>query len=233
MLKDFLGAHLEEPRNEIEPPRTFLKLGEITSILDNYDFKSVILEGQEASLDPMLPILSEILHKRYSSRNVLMTNAQKLIDMRHIDSVEVGLKSITDSIHLHYTGVSNYQILENTARLHKSGKNMFVESVLIPDYIDIDEIELISRYIANLDKDIRLILLPYFKSGSNPWRRPTPCEMEEAADVARKHLNNVLFFRGDEELKYEVMSAFPVETDLLLDSEIVPERMLAAAGRDS
>ena len=33
--------------------------------------------------------------------------------------------------------------------------------------------------------------------------------MENAAKAAKEHLNNVFFFKGDEELKYEVTSAFP------------------------
>ncbi len=33
--------------------------------------------------------------------------------------------------------------------------------------------------------------------------------MEQAAEAAKKHLNNVHYFRGDEELKYEVFNAFP------------------------
>ncbi len=146
--------------------------------------------------------------------------------------MEVGLKAITDSLHRHYTGVSNTQILKNIAGLHKSGKKTFVESVVIPEYIDVDEIERISRFIADLDKNIRLVLLPYFKSSVNPWRRPTPVEMEEAANIAKKNLGNVFYFRGDEELKYEVISAFPEGiVHSASGAEAQPERALALVGR--
>jgi pyruvate-formate lyase-activating enzyme len=230
MLKDWIGSHLEDPDGVVPPPNRFLNIDELVNILDDYDFTSVILEGQEALVDPALPRVAEILHQRYNSCNTLLTNAYQLKDLSHIDQVEVGLKAITDSLHQHYTGASNTRILRNIVNLHKSGTKMFIESVLIPGYIDVDEVERISRFIAGLDRSIRLVLLPYFKSSDNPWRRPTPAEMEEAADIAKKSLDNVFFFRGDEELKYEVSSAYPVGIDHVATAEAQPERDLAPVG---
>jgi pyruvate-formate lyase-activating enzyme len=230
MLKDWLGAHLEDPNGVATPPQRFLNIDELVNILDGYDFSSVILEGQEASIDTALPRVAEVLHQRYNSRNTLLTNAYQLTDLSHIDQVEVGLKTITDSLHRHYTGVSNARILKNIATLYNSGADLFVEAVLIPDYIHFNEIERISRFIAGLDSNIRLVLLPYFKSSDNPWRRPTPAEMEKAANIAKKNLNNVFFFRGDEELKYEVSSAFPVGIGHVATAEAQPERILMPVG---
>ena len=232
MLKDFIGVHLEDPKEVASPPDRLLEMEEVVKVLDRYDFNTVILEGQEASVDPALPRLTEILHRRYDSRNILLTNAYRLPDLSHVDQVEVGLKAITDSLHRHYTGISNTQILKNIISIHNSGIKLFVESVVIPGYIDVDEIERVSRFIAALDKNILLVLLPYFKSGDNPWRRPTPDEMEEAADTAKKNLGNVFYFRGDEELKYEVISAFPVGIDSgISGAKAQPDRELALVGR--
>lgn len=234
MLKDFVGVHLEDPKGDASPPERFLNMEDVIKVLDSYDFSSVVLEGQEAATDPALPRLAEILHRRYNSKNVLLTNAYELPDLSHIDKVEVGLKAITNSLHRHYTGVSNNQILENIISLHSSGVKFFIESVVIPGYIDKDEIERISRFIAALDKSILLVLLPYFKVSGNPWRRPTPVEMEEAASTVKKSLDNVFYFRGDEELKYEVISAFPEGIEY--GSPVVPaalakpERELVLAG---
>jgi pyruvate-formate lyase-activating enzyme len=230
MLKDWIGAHLEDPDGVVPPPNRFLNVNELVNILDGYDFTSVILEGQEASIDPALPLVAEILHERYDSCNTLLTNAYELTDLSHVDQVEIGLKAITDSLHQHYTGASNARILRNIVNLHKSGTKMFIESVLIPGYIDVDEVERISKFIAGLDRNIRLVLLPYFKSSDNPWRRPSPAEMEEAADIAKKSLGNVFFFRGDEELKYEVSSAYPVGIGRVVTAEAQPERALAPVG---
>jgi pyruvate-formate lyase-activating enzyme len=232
MLKDFVGTHLEDPKGEASPPERFLDMEELIEVLDSYDFNSVVIEGQEASCDPVLPQITKMLHKRYGSRNTLLTNGYELPDLSHVDQVEIGLKAITNSLHCHYTGVSNNRVLKNIESLYKSGIKIFIEAVLIPEYIDTDEIERISRFIAGLDKDILFILLPYFKSGDNPWRRPSPTEMEEAADIAKKHLNKVFFFRGDEELKYEVISAFPEGIEEILSGpEALVENALSLAGR--
>ena len=127
----------------------------------------------------------------------------------HIDRVEIGIKAVSDHLNINYTGVSNKPVLENLEKLVADGKDTFVESVFIPGLIDLDEIERIAQYVASVKKDMLFVILPYFRSGDNPWRRPTIVEMEKAHDVARKHLSRVFFFRGDEELKYKVMSAFP------------------------
>ena len=211
MLKDFLGVHVNDPKGEATTPEQLLSLEELTELLDDYDFDTVIFEGQEATIDPEFTAITRHLHERYNTHNLLLTNGYELPDLSHIDKVEVGIKALTESLHVEYTGVSNKPILANLAKIHHSGREVFVETVMIPGYIDIDEIEGIAKHIATLSKDIRFIVLPYFKSGDNPWRRPTPEEMEQAAQAAKKHLNNVHFFRGDEELKYEVFNAFPSE----------------------
>jgi pyruvate-formate lyase-activating enzyme len=119
--------------------------------------------------------------------------------------VEVGIKAVTDHLHRDYTGKSNKRVLKNFISLYQSGMKLVTESVLIPDYIGPDEIERIAKFIASVDKDIFFVLLPYFKAGDNPWRRPTRDEMDGAAGLAKKHLNNVHAVYGDEELKYEVV----------------------------
>ena len=209
MLKDFLGVHIDDPDGFALPPARFLCLDELTDILDQYDFSTVIIEGQEASLDPEFSAITRLLHERYHSQNLLLTNGLVLPDLTHIDKVEIGVKAFSEPLHIEYTGVSNKSIFDNLTAIFRSGKEVFVESVLIPGYIDLPEIENIARFMASLSPDMRFVILPYFKSGLNPWRRPTPAEMENAATAARKYLNNVFFFRGDEQLKYDVFSAFP------------------------
>jgi pyruvate formate lyase activating enzyme len=209
MLKDFIGANVLDDPGIAKPPELFLHFDEIFQHLDQIAIERVLLEGQEASVDPLYPELTEALHKRYKSQNVLLTNLYEMPDLKHTDKVVVGLKAVTDSIHEKYTGVSNKGILKNIKYLYDSGVKLVVESVFIPGYIGIGESEKISRFIAGLDENIPYVLLPYFKAGNNPWRRPTPGEMGKAADAARKHLANVYFFRGDEQMKYDVTSIFP------------------------
>jgi len=209
MLKDFVGTHVLEDPGLAKPPGQFLDFEEVFQVLDELNIESVLLEGQEPSIDPQYPQLTEELHRRYSSNNVLLTNCYELPCLKDTDKVECGIKAITDSLHRDYTGKSNEKILRNFMKLYQEGIKLMVESVVIPGYIDIGETERIAKFIASVDKDIPYVLLPYFKAGNNPWRRPTPEEMEAAADLARKYLRNVYYFRGDEEIQYEVISIFP------------------------
>ena len=105
--------------------------------------------------------------------------------------------------------MSNVPILKNFAKIHATGAKLIVESVLIPGYIEADEIERVAKFVASFDKDIPFIILPYFKSGDNPWRRPFIKEMKKAERLVKKHLKTVFYFRGDEELDFEVESLVP------------------------
>lgn len=216
MLKDFLKAHLEEPEGLASPPERFLTIAELIELLDGYDFQTVLFEGQEASLDHEFAHIARLLKERYGCKNVLLTNCYQLPDVSFIDKVEVGLKAVSDELHRHYTGVSNASIINNFKSLQGKVRELFVESVLIPDYIGFDEIESIARFIATVDPSMLLVILPYFKSGDNPWRRPTPTEMAQAAERAKKHLKHVFYFRGDEELRFEVANIFPSDIQSVL-----------------
>ena len=209
MLDDFLGAHLESPTGLAEPPKRFLPFEEVLDLLSQFELESIIFDGQEASTDPTYYQLTEAFHEYFSSYNTLLTNALELPDLEHTDKIEVGLKAITDSLHRHYTGVSNAPILKNLRKIYDTGKKLLVESVLIPDYIEADEVERVARFVAGIDSNIPFVILPYFQAGNNPWRRPTPSEMEMAADLVKRHLKNVFFFRGNETLNFRTKSIFP------------------------
>jgi pyruvate-formate lyase-activating enzyme len=79
---------------------------------------------------------------------------------------------------------------------------------LIPEYIDYLEIENIARFIAAVDKGIPYRIDAYIPIGSNPWRRPTPEEMQRAVSTARRHLLNVSYLAGNEDLKFNVLRIF-------------------------
>ncbi|MEN8614005.1 radical SAM protein [Dehalogenimonas sp. THU2] len=207
-LKENLVAHLEEPNGIAKAPERFLDFEELMQILDKLEIKKVMMMGMEAILDPQYPLLTKTFHEKYGSYNIVCTNLFEMPPLEDTDKVEVGIKAVTDSLNIDYTGESNNKVLENFVKLYKSGVDLVVESVLIPEYIDAEEIERIAEFIASVDKDIFFVLLPYFKSGDNPWRRPTREEIDKAASLAKKHLTNVYSVYGDEELKYEVVRVF-------------------------
>ena len=118
------------------------------------------------------------------------------------------LKAHTDTLHRQYTGKSNKKALENFIKLCQSGTKLRTESIFIPEYIDYAETENIARFIAAVDKNIPHRIDAYIPIGDNPWRRPTPQEIEKAASLARKYLLNVSCLTGNEDLKYEVSRIF-------------------------
>lgn len=223
MLKENIYDYLEEPRGIADHPEQFMDFEEVMQILERLGVKWILFEGQEASLDPLYPQLTGATHKKFGSHNVLMTNAYKMPPLKDTDQVGVSLKAFTDSLHRHYTGKSNERVLKNFVKIYQSGVKLNVESVVIPDYIDAREIEHIAKFIASVDKEIPYHIDAYFKAGDNPWRRPTPEEMDEAVSLARRHLTNVSCFKGGESLAFEVVNIFP---------EVIPMDIMEAPGKD-
>jgi pyruvate-formate lyase-activating enzyme len=161
------------------------------TLIKGKEITSVIFMGAEPTLDPELASLAKELHDEINCYNIMLTNGLKLIDLEHIDEVIFSIKAYSDRIHRDYTGKSNERILNNFIAIYNSGKKLQVEAVLIPDYIDAGEIERIARFVAAVDKNIPLRIDAYFPVGDNPWRAATTEEVEEAAMLARKHLNKV------------------------------------------
>jgi len=96
-------------------------------------------------------------------------------------------------------------VLANFVSLYKSGIKLRAESIFIPEYIDCGEIENIVRFIGGVDHSLPYRICAYIPAGDNPWRRPTVEEIEAAVMVARRHLTEVSYLTGNEQLKYEVI----------------------------
>jgi pyruvate-formate lyase-activating enzyme len=216
LKREIYDCHLVETKDRIfqgrnesnQTPDKFLDMEEVTQLLNKLEVSEVIFMGAEPALDPQLPELASALHRKYSSHNALLTNGFQLPDLSHIDEVVFSIKAYTDTIHRDYTGTSNKKALDNFMTLHKSGVKLRTESVYIPEYIDGPEIENIARFIAGVDRSIPHRIDAYLPIGDNPWRRPTPREIENAARVAMKHLLDVSYLTGNEDLKYEVIRIF-------------------------
>ncbi|GAG46076.1 unnamed protein product, partial [marine sediment metagenome] len=113
---------------------------EVMTLLQGQDIDRVIFMGTEPALDPELPALAEALHKEFHCYNVILTNGLKLSGLEYIDEVIFSIKAYSDDRHRDYTGRSNKKILKNFATLYSSGKTLQAETVLIPDYIDANEV---------------------------------------------------------------------------------------------
>ncbi len=178
-------------KSVLKPPTRFLTLDEVMGLLRGREVERAIFMGTEAALDPEMPALARALHQEFHSYNVMLTNGLKLADMSDVDEVIFSIKAITPALHKEYTGKDNAEILGNFARIARSGKKLQAETVLIPDYIDAAEVESVARFIAGIDRNITLRIDAYFPVGKNPWRAATAIEVEEAAHLARKHLDKI------------------------------------------
>ncbi len=221
MLDRNMHLHLAEPRGIAAAPTRFMDTDEVVDTLVGLDVKWVLFEGQEASLDPQMPLIAEALHRKLGTTNVLLTNAYQMSDLTHIDKVSIGLKAYSEKLHRDYTSESNQTILENFEKIYHSGVPMMAETVLIPEYIDHEEIGKIAKFIATVDPGIRYQIDAYFKAGDNPWRRPTAEEVELATVAASKHLSNVYAYKGSEPREFGVKSVFPTEAELAA-AELAP-----------
>ncbi|MCL2475231.1 MAG: radical SAM protein [Chloroflexi bacterium] len=218
MLKDFLAAHLHNNEEWAEPPTTFMNKEQLIKALDELDIETIFYEGQEASIDSDFSEITRFIKERYNPHATVLTNLYRKPDLTYIDRVAFGIKAISPQLHMDYTGVSNEQILNNFQEIYRSGKEVVVESVFIPDYIDMSETENIVKYIASIDKNIPYVILPYFQAGGNPWRRPEVWEIERAGEeIAKKNLNRVFYFTGEEKILREVISVFPDERLIIPD----------------
>lgn len=216
LLNENLHLPFDEPAGIASPPQVFLSLEEVFSNIDRLDIKRIILEGQEASIDPQYRYITKSLHERYNCPITLCTNLHKLPPLEYTDSLGVSIKAITPELHLHYTGKPNSNVLANFKLMHKAGYKMSVATVLIPDYIDVEEIEKIAEFIESVDTNIYLNILPYFKAGDNPWHHPEPQHMGRAIKAARKHLSRVDGWVGTEEMEYEVNNIYPLREAMAL-----------------
>lgn len=213
LKKELYDCHLAETKRRLfnptreSPiaPERFLDLEEVMRILRGLEVRQVFLMGAEPTTDPELSQLTEALHREPGSYNILITNGLIPADIKHIDEVVVSIKAYSDRLHRHYTGKSNKKVLENFVRYYQSGVRLRAESIFIPAYIDYPEIEMISRFIGQVNRSIPYRIDAYIPIGDNSWRRPTPGEIQEATGIARKHLANVSCLTGNEEPKFEVL----------------------------
>ena len=182
-----------------------LDLRGVVDILRALEIEKVVFMGGEPTIDPMLPELAMMLHDELSAYNILLTNGFLLPPLENVDEICLSIKAYTDALHKDFTGKSNKKVLENFVDLSQSGIKLRSESILVPNYIDREDIEKIARFIASVDPSIPYRIDGYVPSCKDRWRKPTSQEVEDCVKVTRKHLRNVSCLKGSESLRYEVV----------------------------
>ncbi|MCL2149664.1 MAG: radical SAM protein [Dehalococcoidia bacterium] len=174
-----------------EPPQRFLSCEEVESKLKDLPLERAIFIGTEPALDPEMPCLANILHREFGCYNILLTNGRHLAELTDIDEIIFSIKAVSPVLHRIYTGRDNRRILDNFALLARKGVRMQAETVLIPGLIEAAEVERVAEFVAGVDPSITLRIDAYFPVPGCPWRAASRAEVEEAAELARRHVQKV------------------------------------------
>lgn len=171
----------------------FIRMKEIKEILLKLNPEKVHFLGGEPTTNPDLPELARFCHEELHAYTKIGHSNGSIMPPANIDAVSVSIKAHTNRIHIEYTGVSNNEVLKNFERMYERGIRMEASSVLIPQYIDCNEIERIAKFIANIDPTIPYHIVGYVPVPNAPWRGARQEEVEYAARIASKYLSNVTF----------------------------------------
>jgi pyruvate formate lyase activating enzyme len=105
--------------------------------------------------------------------------------------IKFDLKAWDDGLHRVLTGVSNRSTLENFARAAGRARErpdpplVVASTLLVPDYVDAEEVSRLAGFVAGIDPDIPYVLLafaPHFTMGDLP--RTSQRHAEEALAAA-------------------------------------------------
>lgn len=115
------------------------------------------------------------------------------ISSRTGGTVKFDLKAWNEDLHLILTGRSNENVLKNfEAVFHAYPEVLSATTLLVPYYVDAEEVERIASFIASLDQNIPYSLLIFHPDYRLTDLPITPREQViECLRAARRHLNNV------------------------------------------
>lgn len=158
--------------------------------------------------EPQLPFLLKATKKILDNKNVRICwewngsgntgLVKKAVEYSYSTDgvVKFDLKAYDRNLHIALTGKPNDRTLENFSMIANNydKKNLLTATtLLVPGYIDIEEIKNIARFISNLNPDIPYSLLvfhPDYKMSDLPiTNRETVMECYETAKKYLKHVN--------------------------------------------
>ena len=149
--------------------------------------------GGEPTTNPAIERLLRFAKEEVGAETWLgHTNGTRL-PLPYLDGANVSFKAFSPAKHLEYTGYPADPIYDNFRAAFDAGLKLKASTVLIPGYVDLDEIEAMARFVASLDPAIPFHLMGYVPVPGTPWPRPTDEHMREAVELVRSLLLNVTF----------------------------------------
>ena len=124
------------------------------------------------------------------NKNVLKEAAE--LSLESNGTIKFDLKAWNEELHKALTGVPNKQTFENYEFLANRGNSIVASTLLVPGYVDVNEVKNIAEFIASLDESIPYSLLAFYP---NFYMKDLPTtsrkHAEECYRVAKKYLKNV------------------------------------------
>jgi pyruvate formate lyase activating enzyme len=124
----------------------------------------------------------------------------KELSFLHVDNIKLDLKAYTDEVHRWYTGKSNANVLGAVELLSKYGFNFYVRTILIPEIVDLDEIERIAKFLSQVDRSIPYRIYQFAPEHTKDKvleRSPSKEQTLRASNIAKGYLDNVEGYTTD------------------------------------
>ena len=174
-------------------PERIPSLDEFKTALAGLDIERVHFMGGEPTTNPDLPAMFRFCKQELGlTAGLGHSNGSNLPD-EPFDFTNVSFKAFAPEKHLEYTGKPREPVYDNFRRAFERGIACKASTVLIPGFVDQDEVVRIAEFVASLSPDIPFHIMGYMPVPGTSWRRPTEEEMDQVVSAARELLSEVGF----------------------------------------
>ncbi len=151
----------------------------------------VYFMGGEPTISKELPEMLDFAKNVLGAETFLgHTNGSRL-PLPNLDGANVGIKAWDEQVHQEYTGRPKSLIFNNFAAGVRAGLEMKANIVFVPGLVDIDQIEAVAAWLAELGQEIPLHIMGYIPVPGQRYERPTDEQIQKAKEACQKHLRNV------------------------------------------
>lgn len=179
---------------QVERPQRFLTLEQIRSVLSELEgLQRVHFLGGDPSASKHLPRILQMCKSDLGLTTWLGHTNGTGLPLANLDGANFSLKAFTPELHEEYTGYPRQPIYDNFRDAYDAGITLRANTVLIPKYIDAAEIGRIAKFVAGVDRGIPFHVVGYMAVPGQPWREPTPEEMQQVVAAAERYLCEVSF----------------------------------------
>lgn len=172
-------------------PETFLSDDEVKTALRSVPLEKLYFMGGEPTVAKSLPAILRFAKTELGVKTKLGHTNGSMLPLPDLDGANVGFKAFDEELHLRITGKPKSLIYDNFARAFDAGMELAANMVYVPGLVEIDQLEKLGAFLAGLDKNIPFHIMGYIPVPGEPWRQPTPEEMDHAETAVRQHLVKV------------------------------------------